>query len=101
MIVGAQPISTDRGIATKFSLGGTDSGAWNPPTPNPDFSSDFGRLILKILKNNNFGVFRKKNFKIAISGRKDVPPKTTGGYVPAVLPAATPKYTEAMVHQAW
>ena len=45
-------LNTDSGTATKFWLGGgADSGPSNPPTPNSDFSSNFGYFILKIFKD--------------------------------------------------
>ena len=45
-------LNTDSGTATKFWLGGgADSGPSNPPTPNSDFSSNFGHFILKVLKD--------------------------------------------------
>ena len=61
---------------------------------NSYFFSDFGDFILKILKNENFGVFRKKNFKncdfwadapTVVLNRGDASPPSS--------PAATPTST--------
>ena len=62
--------------------------------PDSDFSSDLGHFILKILKNDNFQNFQKKNLENR-DFWAEVPPKTLNrtNTSPSSSPAATPKST--------